>query len=249
MSKNAYVKLRAVLLGLPLSVVKNLAVVEKLGRPLAYRRGTSDEGVLAHSFEQDIFLTGVPEYDPQDGDIVLDVGAHIGDFSLLVAGKIGKGRVHALEPCRETYKMLRLNIALWGTTNIIPHRVALSQRNGKCQLYHAPNRQDWGNSTVHNYLSGHEIANCIKLESFLKKLEADDVAFAKFNCEGSEFQVILGADASTLRRFKMMLILYHCDLNKDYKQTDLIIHLKNSGFSVNIRNQDQMRGWILATRN
>ncbi len=248
MFRMAFVKIRAALLGLPFSVIRSISVVEGLGHPVAYRRGTSDEGVLEHSFDRDIFFRGVPEYQPKDGDVILDVGAHMGDFSLLGARKIGGGRVYALEPSHETYKMLRLNIRLGQARNIYPDRIALSSHNGTCQLYCAPNGEDWGNSTVHNYSFRQETVKCLTLDSFLTQRGIDKVDFAKFNCEGGEFPVILSSDAATLRRFRIMLVLYHCDLAPGFDEGTLVRHLESSGFLVEIRERTAQRGWIIATR-
>src|SRR5438046_1462116 len=60
---------------------------------IAYRAGTSDEEVLKASFEHDIFFTAVPEYRLAPDDTIIDVGAHIGTFSLLAASKVPNGRV------------------------------------------------------------------------------------------------------------------------------------------------------------
>ena len=43
---------------------------------------------------------------------------------------------------------------------------------------------------------------CLTLESFLAQHAIDKVDFAKFNCEGGEFPVILNSDTATLRRFR-----------------------------------------------
>jgi FkbM family methyltransferase len=248
MLRMAFVKTRAALLRLPFSVVRSISVVERLGRPVAYRRGTSDEEVLEHSFDKDIFFRGVPEYQPNDGDVILDVGAHMGDFSLLGARKVGGGRVYAIEPCHETYKLLQLNIRLGQARNIHPFRIALSDNNGECQLYYAPNREDWGNSTVYNYSFRKETVKCLTLETFLTQHGIDKVDFAKFNCEGGEFPVILNSDATILRRFRIMLILYHCDLAPGFDEGSLARHLESCGFAVKFRERTAQRGWIIAIR-
>ena len=45
-----------------------------------------------------------------------------------------------------------------------------------------------------------------------------------------------------------MLVLYHCDLARDYKPEQLESHLRAAGFTVEIRNRSTDRGWIIATR-
>lgn len=242
-------------LGLPLSVARTISVVRTLGYIVAFRRGTSDKGVLEHSFENDIFLSGVPEYQPRNGDVVLDVGAHLGDFSMLVAREIGSGRVYALEPCDETFRLLKLNIRLNKITNIRPQKVALADHDGTCMLYQAPDGQDWGNSTVYDYAFHSEEVKCLTLKTFMDELNIDQVDFAKFNCEGAEFSVLLDADPEVLRRFSTMLVLYHSDFATNFVEeeavgfeSDLVRHLTDCGFGVSIREKSSQRGWIVATR-
>jgi hypothetical protein len=55
------------------------------GFEVIYRKGTADENVIGHSFENDIFFSGIPEYQPEDGHVIIDLGAHIGTFSLLAS--------------------------------------------------------------------------------------------------------------------------------------------------------------------
>ena len=56
-----------------------------MGFTIFYRDHASDEDVLRYGFERDIFFLGVPEYRPHREDTIIDVGAHIGTFSLLAA--------------------------------------------------------------------------------------------------------------------------------------------------------------------
>src|SRR5207244_8461009 len=59
------------------------------GFEVAFRKGTADELVIGHSFDNDIFFSGFPEYQPAEDDVIVDVGARIGHFSLLAAAQGG----------------------------------------------------------------------------------------------------------------------------------------------------------------
>ena len=53
------------------------------------------------------------------GDVVLDLGANIGYYALMESMIVGgEGKVYAVEPSPENYKMLKENIELNGFTNI-----------------------------------------------------------------------------------------------------------------------------------
>src|SRR5689334_13955804 len=76
----------------------------------------------------------VGEYDSfqiREGDVVLDAGANVGDFTIVAAGKTGdKGRVVALEPHPDNAYLLRKNLARNNVSNVTVIEAALSDRNG-----------------------------------------------------------------------------------------------------------------------
>lgn len=216
------------------------------GFDVAYRVGTSDEKVIAHSFDHDIFFTGVPEYRPREGDTILDVGAHIGTFSLLGATKAPNIRVHAIEASRDTFNLLRINVALNHSGGITAHQIALADRKGTIDLFHATG--NWGHSVVKEMSSSSETVPCNTMTDFLAENRIERVAFIKFNVEGAEFPILLGTSVDILRKFDTMLVLYHCDLWEKNTERDLMEHLGRSGFHCVVRERTEERGWIIATR-
>jgi FkbM family methyltransferase len=239
----------AMVLGVPVRRLRGLALRRTANTWVAFRRGTSDEEVLEHSFADDIFLPGVPEYQPRAGDTVLDVGAHLGDFALLVAGRIGHGKVWAVEPAGATFAVLETNVALNPDRSIEALRLALADRDGTCTLYHAPPGESWGDSTSHDYAGAREEVPCRRLDTFMAEHGIERVDFAKFNCEGGEFAILMAADAATLRRIRTMLVLYHCDFAEGASEAELIAHLEAAGFATAIRNRTAERGWIVARQS
>ena len=211
---------------------------------VAYRENSADEAVLAHSFQDDIFFPAVPEYTPGRGDVIIDVGAHIGTFSLLAASKVGDGMVYAIEASKESYNYLRVNSALNPSLNISPHHLALSDRPGTVTLYHASG--NWGHSMVKKQSDSSETVQAQTLSGFLEEYSIDHCHLMKMNCEGAEFPVILGTPERVLNKIGVIIILYHCDFWKEHTETDLVTHLEASGFRCTIRNQTVKRGWIIA---
>lgn len=233
-------------LRIPLGRMNGVAIKSIGGYRIAYRPGTSDDEVLKHSFDNDIFFKGVPEYRPKSGDVVLDVGAHLGDFTFLAAGLVSPGIVYAVEPCKITFDLLNLNIALNRTTNVLARQLALCDRNGTCTLYHSPPGEDWGNSTTYDHAESSEVVPCQTLGSFFDEHGIERVSFAKLNCEGGEFAIILGAPPEVLRRVDIFLVLYHCDFAPSRNEQELVKHLEAVGFKTTIRERDGERGWLIA---
>ena len=67
--------------------------------------------------------------------VVLDLGANIGIFSLIVAKKFPCATVYAVEPEEGNYRQLLKNIRLSNLKNIVPIYAAIGTEKGKTTLY------------------------------------------------------------------------------------------------------------------
>jgi FkbM family methyltransferase len=223
----------------------NIAIGTFDGFDIAYRQGTSDETVVTeHSFDKDIFFAGVPEYQPKDDDIIIDIGAHIGTFTVLAASKVKSGKVYAIEASEDTFNLLRINVALNRCSNASVHHAAISDKNGTIMLHHDVG--NWGHSTVKKLSEFNETVVSVTLPAFMEQNGIDRCHFMKLNCEGGEFPILLSTPHDVLRRFGTILVLYHCDLWKENTEEDLMSHLQAAGFRCEIRNRHKSRGWIIA---
>jgi FkbM family methyltransferase len=81
-----------------------------------------------YQFLKEIFVYDVyRSYLLKDGDIVLDLGANIGAFTILASRKIGKkGLVIAVEPNRDDYDLLRKNVEINGCDNVTALNIGVS---------------------------------------------------------------------------------------------------------------------------
>lgn len=214
------------------------------GFEVAYRKRTSDEAILKHSFAHDKFFPAVPGYQPGAGDVILDVGAHIGTFALLASQKVPAGRVFAIEASQDSFNLLRINVALNGIENVSCHHLALSDRDGTCRLFH--DRGNWGHSVVKALSRSSESVRCLSLASFFNAQGIKACHFMKLNCEGSEFPILMSADRDTLNAIGTLVVLYHTDLWTSHNEADLVAHLQANGFHCSIRNRFEYSGWIIA---
>jgi FkbM family methyltransferase len=73
----------------------------------------------------------------EPGDTFIDIGAHIGWFTLLGAKIVGPfGRVFAIEPDVLNYRHLKRNLKINGLNgSVYPHRMVVSNETGKIKLY------------------------------------------------------------------------------------------------------------------
>lgn len=130
------------------------------------------------------------------GMIVVDMGAHIGYYTLMSARLVGdEGKIYAFEPYPPSYKLLVKNIQVNGYRNVIPVQKALSNKKGKVTLF-LDQRVSGNNSLSRDNVP--DLANSIQIESitldeyFEKDVKNLKVDFIKMDTQGAEGLVLQG---------------------------------------------------------
>ena len=78
----------------------------------------------------------INEYDVEDfeinvNDTIIDIGAHVGLFSLLVSQLCKTGKILSFEPVRENFNLLVSNLKLNHIENVLPFNMAVSKKIGR----------------------------------------------------------------------------------------------------------------------
>jgi FkbM family methyltransferase len=125
----------------------------------------------------------------KEGDVVVDVGANIGYYTLLASKLVGKeGRVYAFEPEPENYSFLLKNLKINNVSNVIALQKAVSNKGGTVKLYlceHNPG----GHSIVFARKRFIQVES-LTLDEFFKENPKVDVV--KLDIEGGEMLALLG---------------------------------------------------------
>ena len=164
-------------------------------------------------------ILGTGEWEPQTwhamephvpvGGTFVDVGAHIGWYSLKAAKAVGpKGRVIAVEPNHETLLRLRDNIRASGASAVIVVApVACSDSETTLNFYAAP-RANTGESSLSLASASEEgpvaasyQVRARRLDDIVREVGVTRVDAVKIDVEGAEFLVLKGA-VETLDRYR-----------------------------------------------
>lgn len=138
--------------------------------------------------EGDVY--NVERVDFKPGDVVIDIGAHIGLFSCYLAARYPFLTIHAYEPAPETFADLSRNAAHY--PNIIPHRQA-ADVSPLIRLQYRPDMNYASSAHYRFYVPGAipvEVP-AIGLDEILGQHER--VKFLKMDCEGSEWELLLNS--------------------------------------------------------
>src|ERR687892_1544345 len=78
----------------------------------------------------------IEHFTPKQGDIVIDIGANIGRYTIISSKRVGtQGKVVAIEAHPGNFEMLNRNIKLNQLTNVIPLNYAVYSKETKIKLY------------------------------------------------------------------------------------------------------------------
>jgi len=126
------------------------------------------------------------------GSVVVDVGANVGYFTLLLAELVGpNGIVHSVEPLPSTVRHLRENIELNPNPGgVVVHDVACSESEGTTEVFRA---DSIGNSSTSWGEHSEGLVSCRTLDLLLKQTEPGLISLIKIDAEGDEMGILVGA--------------------------------------------------------
>lgn len=130
------------------------------------------------------------------GDLAIDIGAHVGYYTLLMRTLVGSnGKVFAAEPMPDSFKALRENIARNGFSNVRTIQKAVSDVNGSAK-FQIDSRNEGeshlATGTALVGLGGSINVTTTTLDTWLDKLNRRP-RLIKLDAEGCESRILDGA--------------------------------------------------------
>lgn len=153
------------------------------------------------------------------GMVVLDVGANIGFYTLLLSKLVGdRGKVYAFEP--EKYNFKNLKKLCNKRKNIVLNNVAVGEMSGDIDLY-ISGKLNVDHRTYDNHENRrHSKIRCVSMDSYFDRNKK--IGFIKIDTQGFEYRILLGMKKLLLNSKEVVLF---CEI--------LPTGLKDAGSSVN----------------
>jgi FkbM family methyltransferase len=127
----------------------------------------------------------------QAGDVVVDIGAHVGVVSAFLGKAHPELRVYALEPVPAIFRRLRRNLRVNGADRVKAFPLAVSGDGRRLRLAVALDRNSGGSSA---YTTGGKkiTVPSTTLEAFCDSENIDRIRLLKIDCEGAEHEILRG---------------------------------------------------------
>jgi FkbM family methyltransferase len=216
-------------------------LVHRSGIMIKVRPHTDDLKIVKSNFvTKHYFKDYVPI--PKDS-IVVDVGAHIGAFSVMVARKAH--RVLSFEPEPSNFQMLKKNKELNHLENVSIFEMAVS---GSCG-YQDITVYSEGSTGSHSLYQGSakgvekKRVQTVSLDEIIRKEALTRIDFLKLDCEGAEHDILKHMSFDTASKIQGIAMETHRVSQECF--IDIPDRLKELGFEVMVEHHG---GYVYARR-
>jgi FkbM family methyltransferase len=191
------------------------------------------EGLLQYGIWEE-YTTKIIKENIKKGDTVLDLGAHIGYDTLIMAKLVGpKGKVYSFEPDSKNFELLKKNVEVNHFKNVILINKAVNDKSKVLKFYISQE-----NTADHRLYDSNDNRNYVEIQSvslddyFKKTIKVD---FVKMDIQGSEVKALLGARKiiSFNKRIKILTEFWPLGLKlSGYGPKALLDFFEKNNFSV-----------------
>lgn len=169
-------------------------------------------------------------FDIKNDDIIIDIGGHIGLFSIYASQKCKSGKIFTFEPVIDNFKILRENIETNKNKNIFPENIAISNKNSKVTIFLSDDDAGHG---MYSKSSNSITINAINLEEIFLKNNLKKCDFLKIDAEGAEFDILENISEDMLKTISKIVIEYHIFEDNSIKRLENIMEkFEKNGFKI-----------------
>lgn len=172
--------------------------------------------------------TRVIEAVVNEGDQVLDIGANIGYYSVLISREVGgKGRLICFEPEKANYNILKSNLKRGRLDNYILEDSAVSIQCGSATL--SLDKYNKGAHRVDPDIKSGINVETVTIDQYFEDKTIEDLDLIKIDVEGSEGKVLSGGK-ETITTYKPKIILEFNDSYWNDTDTKALEMLRKQGY-------------------
>ncbi len=210
----------------------------KYGFEFYCRNGEEFKMMLFHEWDV------LEHFIPMEKDVVVDVGAHIGSYTIVSSKKVGQfGKVVAIEADPNNFDMLNQNIQLNKLTNVVSLNCAAYSKEDRLKLF-LPTSGKTADSefTKYNTIMSQRAqgkqnfveVSANTLDTLLKQngINQENVNWIKIDVEGAELEVLKGS-VETISRSKgirLLIEIHNLSEGKNLYE-EIMVFLKGFGFN------------------
>lgn len=225
---------------------RTLTVTSKSNRALSLRPFSNDIFIFHEVWEDENYLVEEIATAAENG-VVMDIGAHIGFFSLFAIDVLKAKKVIALEPSGENFLLLRQNISN-DSLSVEAYPVAVGDDNEQMPLFLSA-QNTGGHSLKADHGQGVEQVRSLSPSRAFQLAGIQGCEVLKMDCEGSELDILTKMPAALFRSISVIAIEYHLPIYGQEGLDRMKAMLEQNGFVVQIRPTGSQIGLMYAVQS
>lgn len=211
-------------------------------------RSDADESVFYEIFQGREYKILDP-FIKNSRTLILDVGAHIGLFSIYARTFNPLVKIWSCEPEEENFAALKENLKLNNVKNIEIKNLAVSDKTQEEMMFLSEDSHN--HSLLKEAKVDSDKCKKVRTTTIDRILERYDVCdLIKMDCEGAEFKIIQSIAPETFKKIKAIYIEYH-KYHENLKVEELTDNLRKNNFKkiqIFESHYEKNLGFILAVK-
>jgi FkbM family methyltransferase len=172
-----------------------------------------------------------PDFLIKPSDTIVDIGAHIGTFSVYAAQKATSGKVFAYEPDLKNFKLLKKNKNINKLKNLHVFNVGVMDkvRQNRLNLWRR-------NSANHSIYASDSKKYTVFKSTTLEKIMAKTgkINYLKIDSEGAEYPILFGTNPKVFTKIDKIIVEYHDYFDHGRNFKEIVSLLKKNKFNVSL---------------
>jgi FkbM family methyltransferase len=180
------------------------------------------------------------------GGTIVDIGAHIGLFSLFAARKLRAKRIVSVEPDYVNFELLSKNISTNRVRNASLVRAALAGESGVRRFF--ANSWNTGGHSLYSRTGSSQLVSTTSLADLFRTFGISECSLLKLDCEGAEMEILDSAPDELLRGVSAIALEYHLAAYPLERFERFKVRMENLGFNLETQPTSGVLGILRGIR-
>ncbi len=205
-------------------VGKEVTLSLRNGLTIHLRKKTSDFRTARSIFTDKSYLPS-PITIPEKGTII-DIGGHIGCFTLFAAHRMKQGKILTFEPEPSNFHLLEKNVRTNRLEQVTLFHRAITSKAEKREMYYPRKKTSTGGNSLFRKGPDSFPVDCTTLPDIFETHGLTRIDLLKLDCEGAEIEILENLPEELLSRIHQIIMEIHLPDQMD----PVFDRLERSGF-------------------
>ena len=178
-------------------------------------------------------------------DLIIDIGAHIGLFTIYASQFCNNGKIYCYEPIKENYDLLVQNIELNNIKNTTIFQKAVTDKSSIARIFL---NKDSAAHSIFNESKMYVDIESTSLKDIFESNKIEKCDLLKLDCEGSEYIILNSLSDFYFHHIKKIVLEYHMADTKPELLENLIKKLRKFDYKLDIKKNTNDSGIIFAIK-